>query len=184
VPKFILLLLLLVSSRFAVAATEPNEDFVGVYFDIEAKISEYTVVSNEPFDVYVILTNPSRSLIWGFEFGYKIFIEGDSGAFVRLASLLSPDAIDIGTSTDPLQGEYLVGLASPMPSSSAVTLVTWQLLLKNKTEMSILLSGIGTSPSSDDGPAYEAGGVIVPMNVVDYCEGFSALINRSCLPKK
>ncbi len=77
----------------------------------------------------------------------------------------SADSVDLGNSVDKLSGDYVVGLASPLPGAPAKTFITWQFMLLSPMTVEIFL-GPSNVQSIDDGlPAYEIGGSILPLGL-------------------
>ena len=166
------------------ALTVAQTDEVGIYADPYGGTNDLFGPPNVPFTAYVILTNPSNALVWGFEFGYTIALNDPSVLF-RLQNALPPEAIDLGDNSNLLSGDYVVGLATPLISDSAIVLVTWQFMLTSPQTafMDLGPSRIPSLPYSL--PAYEAGGTIVPMTLAPTCWGTQIHVNESCpLPVK
>ncbi|MFT7700335.1 MAG: hypothetical protein ACI8S7_002178, partial [Candidatus Krumholzibacteriia bacterium] len=87
------------------------------------------------------------------------------GMFFRLAATLPAGAVDLGNSTDITLGDYVVGLATPLPASSAVAFVSWQFLLLAPISMEIYLGPASIESIADGLPAYEIGGSILPLGL-------------------
>lgn len=163
------------------AVIDPAPDRVSIYFDWNADLASVFVGPSTPFFAYVILTNPSSAEIWGFEFGYTVTPSRAPAQVFRLFSSLPDLAVDLGTNVDPLAGDYVVGLAEPLPGAPAVVLVTWQymILAPMTLEMQIGPSAVESIP--DGLPAYEAGGTIVPLGLAVACMApGEALVNTEC----
>jgi hypothetical protein len=165
----------------ASAQHDPESDAVGVFFDLSASTVGMGVSPNVPFSVFVILLNPSSVGVWGFEFGYWLE-DGDlSGRIIRLLNALPPNAIDFGENTDLVSGDYVVGLADPLPGDAAVVLVQWQFMLLVPSTIYIQLGPSRFQSISGEPPAYEGGGVIIPMSLASSCAGEGrAMINEYC----
>lgn len=125
-----ILILMLFLTSSAQAVIDPDPDKIGFFFDSSADITDQFVYPGVPVFVYAIVTNPSAEGITGFEFGYRISVPpGRESQLLRLIDVLPTGAIDLGDNPDPLQGDYVVQLAAPLPPGITLLLVTWQLLL-------------------------------------------------------
>lgn len=163
--KLVVLLLVSLMASSAFAVIDPDTDMLGVYFDMTADMNSMDAVANVPIFAYVTITNPSAAEVHGIEFGYQLVSSAGPGLMFRLANTLPSGAVDLGTSTDLTLGDYVVGLASPLPASEAVQFVTWQFLLLVPQTVEIYL-GPSTIQSIDDGlPAYEIGGAIQSLGL-------------------
>ncbi len=154
-------------------------DEIGFYAEPGASSHAFFNTPNVPFPVYVVLTNPSSLLVWGFEFGYEV-TTGEPDALFRLQNALPPQAVDLGDNTEWAQGDYVVGLATPLIAAEAIVLVTWQFMATGY-EVAYLNLGPSDIPSLPfDLPAYEAGGTIVPMTLAPTCWGTEVRFNEHC----
>ncbi len=164
--KLIVLLLVSLMATSAFAVVDEDPDMLGVYFDANADENSINPIVNVPFDAYVMITNPSAADVWGLEFGYDIVVPaGFEGLFFRLSNSLPAGSVDLGVSDDKLSGDYVAGLATPLPGNPATTFVTWQFMLLSPMTVEIFL-GPSNVQSIDDGlPAYEIGGVILPLGL-------------------
>ncbi|MDX2473594.1 MAG: hypothetical protein QNL91_07760 [Candidatus Krumholzibacteria bacterium] len=159
----LLLVSLMATSAFAVI--DPDTDMLGVYFDTTADNNCTTAAESIPFFAYVTITNPSAAEVHGIEFGYSLISSVGPGKMFRLLNTLPSGAVDLGTNTDLMLGDYVVGLAAPLPATEAVQFVTWQFLLLEPQMVEIYL-GPSTIQSIDDGlPAYEIGGSIQSLGL-------------------
>jgi len=163
--KLVVLLLVSLMATSAFAQIDPDTDMLGVYFDMGAMENCFTIGPSVPFFAYVTITNPSALEVHGLEFGYNLVSNGAPGTMFRLLNSLPAGAVDLGTSTDLMAGDYVVGLANPLPATSAVQFVTWQFMLLAPQSVEIFL-GPSTVESIDDGlPAYEIGGAIQSLGL-------------------
>jgi hypothetical protein len=162
------------------AVIDPEPDTIGIYFDQNADSGGSFVGANIPFTAYVILTNPTEFEIWGFEFGYEIITSGDPSAFFRLSTELPAQSIDLGDSSEILSGDYVVGMAIPLPSTAAVTLVQWTFLMTTNMFVSLEMTPSRIPSLPGDLPAYEVGGTIVPLRIGGGCFNGVAQVNESC----
>ena len=163
--KLVVLLMVSLMATSAFAVVDPDTDMLGVYFDTAADQNCIDAAANVPFFAYVTITNPSSAEVHGLEFGYSIVSSAGPGLMFRLANNLPAGAVDLGTNTDLFAGDYVVGLANPLPGTPAVQFVTWQFLLLAPQSVEIFL-GPSSVPSLDDGmPAYEIGGAIQSLGL-------------------
>jgi hypothetical protein len=131
--KLVVLLLasLIASSAFAVVDPDPNG--IGIYFDLTADDNCLMVDANVPFNAYLILTNTDAPTVSAYEVGYLNMVPaGMEGLLFRLASTIANGAVsglDLGDSSDILEGDHIVGLASPLVAGPATVLHAWQFLL-------------------------------------------------------
>jgi hypothetical protein len=153
--KLVVLLLasLIASSAFAVVDPDPNS--CGVYFDVTADNNCYTIGASIPFYAYVILTNTTAPSISAYEVGYRNVVPAGMEAMLfRLNSLIANGAVsglDLGDSSNILEGDHIVGLASPIVASPAVVLHAWQFMLLSPALTMEMFIG-SASQSSIPGP--------------------------------
>ena len=118
------------TSAFAVADPEPNS--MGIFFDRSADTNCLTTPAGTPFFTYLILTNPTPEAINAYELGLEIVVPaGMEGMFFQLATNIADGAvsgINVGSPT-ALGGDYIVGLAGPIPAQPATILHSWQHML-------------------------------------------------------
>ena len=103
----------------------------------------------------MILTNPTGGDIWGAELSYRFVVpSGFEDSYVRLENSPPISKIDVGNSEDKSQGDYLVGLAVPIPPSEAAVLVTWRFVFTEEFPMDIYLGPASPQSIEDGFPAY------------------------------
>jgi hypothetical protein len=162
--KLVVLLLVSLMATTAFAVIDPDPNMLGVYFDTTADMNCVAAGPSVPFFAYVTITNPTND-VYGLECGYRLESSAGPGMMFRLANQLPAGAVDLGNSTNLMAGDYVVGLANPLPASGAVQFITWQFLLLAPQSVDIFL-GPSTVQSIDDGlPAYEIGGSIRPLGL-------------------
>jgi len=152
---------LMATSAFAQVDTDP--DMIGVYFDTGATSNSAVIAPATATQVYVIITNPTSAQVQGLEVGYEIV--APAGSYFRLQNSLPGGAVDLGNSDDITSGDYVVGLAAPMPSSSAVVFITWSFFLTAPVQMDIYLGPSAVESIPDGLPAYETGGTIQSLGL-------------------
>ncbi len=162
--KVLVIMSAMVAGAALAVPADPAPDHIGVYFDTDATSTDLESTPGVPFHAYVIVTNPTGASVGGAELGYRLDVPaGSEGALTRLGHDGPFQSVDLGNSEDPRQGDYIVGLATPLPSTATVVLVTWQFVLAEDVPVSILL-GPASVQSIDDGlPAYLAGDAMVPL---------------------
>jgi len=163
-----------VSPHLVHAVLDPDPDTIGIYFDRDATSIRLFAPAGVPMDAYVVLTNPTQSEIWGFEFSDSFTSCCDPTDIFRLKNELPPQSIDLGNSNNIMDGEYVVGMATPLPAQLAVVLVTWRFLMTDHITMELHLGPPSNPSLPENVPAYEAGGVIIPMYILDTgggCDG-------------
>ncbi len=127
--KLVVLLLVTFMATSAFAVIDPDPDMVGIYFDETADDNCLMIGASTPFMAYFIATNPVPAEINAYEFGFTNAVPaGMEGMLFMLASNTPPEAIDVGSHT-PLGGDYIVGMANPMPATEATVLHSWQYML-------------------------------------------------------
>lgn len=131
--KLILLFFAIHAATSAFGVVNPDPDLIGIYFDLSADENCRNIGPSIPFNAYLILTNTTAPSIGGYEVGYQNLVPtGMEGMIFRLSSTIANgvvEGIDLGDSSDILNGDHIVGLASPLASSVATILHTWQFML-------------------------------------------------------
>lgn len=153
--RAIFILSLLYAASALAVPIDPASDHIGVYFDADATITNIDSSANIPFTAHVIITNPTIANIQGFELGYQFVVPpGFEDSYELLGDSLPPQPVDVGLKYNLSQGDYIVGLGSPLPHSTAVIIVTWDLVLTEDFPMDIFLGPV-LPQSIDDGlPAH------------------------------
>lgn len=164
--RFLLALLIItaLAAPNASAVVDPDPDGIGVYFDLDAEITETIETPSVPFDAYVILTNPTRAEIHAISFSFNINVPPESEAlFFRLSYEVVFGCIDPLLEFNPFYGDVWCGGTVPIPGSPAVVLLRWQFMLLAPVSAEFYL---GQSILSDPPTmAYESEAGPVPMNV-------------------
>jgi hypothetical protein len=112
----------------ALAVIDPDPDMIGIYFDTTADVNSYVTGASTPFMAYLITTN-------------HITPAGNDGMLFMLASNIANGAVsglDVGEHT-PTGGDYIVGLASPLATSEATILHSWQYMLMAPVSIDMFL---------------------------------------------
>ncbi|MEN8007873.1 MAG: hypothetical protein ABFS42_12710 [Candidatus Krumholzibacteriota bacterium] len=151
--SFFVILWALFHCAAAMAVVDSRPDRIGVYFDPDANRGNILVGQDTPFNVYVIIINPSDTVISGFEFGYQFSGFGLSG-LIRLSNDLPPGATDTGDNSGILEGDYSVLLDTPLPVAPAVVVTTWHLMYRGILEAFITLKASDDPTLNDGFPAY------------------------------
>ncbi len=165
--KLVVLLMVSLMAVSAFGGVDEDPDMLGLYFDLNATDNCLTIGASVPFFAYTMITNPSAANVFGVEFGYDLVVPaGMDGSLFRLAEILPAGALNVGNASDKIQGNYIIGLASPIAGSGAnVTMVTWQLMLLAPMSVDIHLGASNPESIADGLPAYEIGGTIVPLGL-------------------
>lgn len=179
--KLVVLLLVSLMATTSFAVIDPDPDMLGVYFDLDANFNCTTAAPSVPFTAYFVITNPSAPEISGVEFGYTLVASAGPGTFFRLSEILPAGGLNVGNSSLPDSGDYVVGLASPLPGQPAVVMATWSVLLLAPQTLDFYLGPAVIESIPDGLPAMEIGGSIVPLG---YSTGGSdipaASVNGDC----
>jgi hypothetical protein len=147
--KLVVLLLasLIASSAFAVVDPDPNS--CGIYFDLTADNNCLTTGPSIPFFAYLILTNTTAPAVSAYEVGYRNVVPaGMEGLLFRLASSIANGAVsglDLGNSTNILEGDHIVGLAAPIITGPATVLHAWQYMLLSTFSMEMFIGSASQS---------------------------------------
>ncbi|MCB1183459.1 hypothetical protein KDM41_08490 [bacterium] len=124
---------------------------VGIYTDMVGTpaAANYDATPNTPFDVYLVLTNPTNFTFNGGT-GTEVAVTDiagfeakitwpDSPAFFKTAEAFPAQAIDAASEAD----EYAMGFATNVPvSGGAVVLATFTLLVTTTDPFQVFLSNI------------------------------------------
>ena len=168
----------------AMAITDPDPDSIGIYFDQNADVADILVGPSVPFIAYVIITYPTEQEISGFEFGYNFHVPaGREASFYRLINDLPEGATDMGNNGDPLNGDYVVALAEPLPDGSTVIVVTWMFMLLENFAADLYLEAADNSIHGNGYPSYDAQGSSIGLKYSGACWGdgnLVAMINTFC----
>lgn len=150
------------------ATVDEDPNMLGVYFDLNADMPCLTVPASSPFFAYVIITNCTAAEVFGLEFGYEMVTNppGQDPLLFRLAEILPLGALNVGNSANKMSGDYIMGLAAPVPGNGAnITMVTWQYMLLAPIGLNIYLRSAIPESIPDGLPAMEIGGLIVPLGL-------------------
>lgn len=152
--QLVVLLLVSLMAASAFAVTDPDPNMIGVYFDTDANDNCLVIGASTPFNAFVVLTNTDAPSVSGYEFGYRNVVpDGMEGMLFRLSSTIGTgqNGLDLGTNTDILYGDHIVGLSAPMVTTPATILHSYEFMLLNAAvTMEMFLTSAGTS--SIEGP--------------------------------
>ena len=130
--KLIILLLASLVATSSFAVTDPDPDMMGIYLDPTADVNCINMGVSVPFTIYLILTNTTAHSINAYELGKRNVVPvGMEDSIFRLTSNIANNVVsgvDVGTN-NALGGDYIVGLAAPLPAAPAVILHSWQYML-------------------------------------------------------
>jgi hypothetical protein len=114
-------MVLLLAGGNAAAQIDPDTDGVGIYTDASAEIYCSAHPAGAPSTIVVCLTNPSAQ---GGVYGWEAKITFPVTLFI-LATVYTGGGLNVG---DPLQGQYIVGIPSPLPWAPVIVLCTFTIL--------------------------------------------------------
>lgn len=180
--SFIVFFLILGIASPTMATLDPRPDRIGIYFDTNGNIGDAIISPHIPFHAFVIIVNPSEPEIIGFEFGYQIQGYGLS-ELLRFGNELPPGATDTGDNSEVLEGDYVVSLQDPLPATSAVVVVTWQLMLMEDLSAYLSLRAADNPTNTDGFPAYFSESSVISLGYSYWChgvDGTGATINEAC----
>ena len=165
--KLVVLLLVSLMAVSAFAGVDEDPDMLGCYFDLDANDNCITMGESAPFFAYFMITNATADNVFGVEFGYEVVVPaGMEGMLFRLAEILPTSSLNVGVAADKLQGDYIVGMGTPIAGNGAnVTVVTWQLMLLTVMPVDIYVGPSNPESIFDGLPAYEIGGTIASLGV-------------------
>lgn len=173
---------LLCMSTLALALPDDSPDVVGVFFGAEYLEPEAYIPANTPFDLYVVLSNPTQAAISGFEFGYDHWVASGSESLVLKVNTYFPDGVVlINPPFDPFVGSYSISLPTPIPADQTVVLLGWQyMLMAPNVVVHFYLTG-AENPTVPGGlPGYWGPDGISPLGYAETCFGTGARANEFC----
>lgn len=149
--KLVVLLLASLVATSAFAQIDPDPDSMGIYFDLGATDNCWSTGASIPFFAYLVLANPTAPEINAYELGMELVVPaGMEGMVFRLASTIANGAVsgvDVGEN-DALGGDYIVGLAAPLPASDVLVLHSWQYMVLAVFPVEMYI-GASSAPSID-----------------------------------
>jgi hypothetical protein len=150
--KLVVLFLACVVATSAFAVIDPDPNSIGIYFDLNADTNCSDQSVSVPFMAYLILTNTTAPTVSAYEVGY-LNVGPGPGQLFRLSSLIANGdmtGLDLGENGDPMMGDHIVGLSSPIPGNPATVLHSWNYMLLAQVGMEMYISA--ASQSSLEGP--------------------------------
>jgi hypothetical protein len=157
--KLIVLLALtcLTSSAFAINDTGTNS--LGVYFDPDFNMNCIDYTPAVPFPVYFVMANCSEAVVGGYEFAWAMTPD-PVGQYFVLATLLPPDALNIGDNFN-----LIVGIGVPLITEAATVLVEFSMMVLTPGVMADITVGPSTPASIPGETAFVSGeSILFPMN--------------------
>lgn len=134
----VMLLASLFVANVALAVVDPDENMMGIYFDMDADSYCMPVGPYAPFDAYVMLTNPNFPAVYGYEFGFEVV----GNMLFSGVGLAGTGPIDVGGGV----GNHIVGLGAPLAAAPATLLATLTLIPLDT--MPITFDLFGATPAS------------------------------------
>ena len=140
--SFALVLLILANAPVAQSVIDPGDNVIGAYFDLDADTDCIEGVDlNTPLPIYIILTRPTFSELYGFEFG----IDYGSNLILMDRFFANSQSLNIGSGDN-----FIVGFGSPTATEDATLLVTLSMLHMGTTNSPSQFILSGSQPSSLD----------------------------------
>ena len=176
------IVLVLTLSSIALAQPDDSPDVMGVFFDPNYPALEGSVPANVPFTAYVVLMNPTLTVMNGFEYGYDHWVSPVNESLVlRLNTNFPPGIIFINPPFDPFAGSYTIPLAEPVPLGAYNVLMSWDyILLADTFEIHFGLTGAENSTIPGGLPGYWDGTDVVPCGLAQTCWGTGSRMNAWC----
>lgn len=134
----VMLLASLFVANVALAVVDPDDNMMGIYFDMNADTYCMAVGPYAPFDAYVMLTNPTFPAVFGYEFGFTY----EGNLLFSGVALNGTGPIDVGGAV----GNHIVGLGAPLAATPATLLATLTLIPLATTP--IYFDLFGATPAS------------------------------------
>jgi len=167
--RLVLTLAMVCMACTAFAAVDPDDDGIGMYFDVEGNTYCQDYIGG-PVSIYLVLTNQSNLNGVG---GYEAHVDVSplpAGAVFEQGWTLPPSAINVSTAPD-----FVVGLGAALPHGDAIVLVTYGLLVFGPgcVEFNVRESDSGNL-------VYAAGndpGLLIPMQVSSNGSPYGAGLN-------
>ena len=170
----------LVFSSGAMAQIDPDDDMLGIYFDVNATIFCTEALVGAPFPAYLCLTNPTYVGADGEAVsGWECNVEVTPGVFI-LAWNLTAGAVNVS-----LPPDFIVGLATPLPWSPVIVLMDMQVGVFVPGVIEFTLHPAEVSSFDPPSPGYAAGdnpGLLIPLGYSAGGEFVCAVINGECPP--
>jgi len=137
-----LVLVLLATVPAAQAVMDQEEDVIGAYFDPDAEEDcREDVAFNTQLPVYIVLTRPTFSDLYGFELG----LDYGSELIMLGCEFANEQAMNVGSGDD-----FIVGFGSPTATREATLLMTLSLLFMGTAGTPVSFTVRGSQPSSLD----------------------------------
>lgn len=144
---------------------------MGIYFDLTADTYEYWTTPYVIVPAFVILTHPTFDAVYGYELGFTI----EGNYVLSGVTLAGTGAIDVGG----LEGNHIVGLATPLPTTEATRLMTLNVFVLDSNPLYFTLHGAlpNSVPGSEVPALLLAGDTIIPTCVSAGPGNVCAIIN-------
>jgi len=162
-------------------AQDPENPFannIGIYLNEAATGSCGQIDENVPFTVFVILNKLTYPEVWGWE--AKFTFEN----ILQIGSTVFGDHINAGTR----EGEYIVGLATPLfAANRSVIVAEFDLMVNDffndvNQPSNIFVDGIYFSLLPNDQPAYLEASGSTGVSLYQAIEGPQLSMNCDCAP--
>jgi hypothetical protein len=159
----------------AQAIINPEDNVIGPYFDESADLDCIEGVDmNTQLPIYIILTRPTFSEIYGFELG----LDYGNNLVMIGQNFSNSEALNVGSGN-----EFIVGFGSPTYTSDATILLTLSMLHLGTQDTPTFFALRGSQPSSLD-PAFPSvllsEGEIISTALHSEFRPYTYLINGQC----
>ena len=144
--KLVVLLMLSLMATSAFAVVDPDDDMMGIYFDLNADV---VCASASPVThriAYIMYTNPTLPTTRGFECQVS-YVAGDNNTSISATYPVS--TTDVGVKAAPAFN-FIAGFANPLPTSAATVLATLDIFYLNFSGPSMDIFLGPAVPSSSD----------------------------------
>jgi hypothetical protein len=158
----------------AAGSVDGGPNCISLFFDEGAEVNCLEGVEvGELVHMYVVLTNPTHDIIYGFEFGYDVAGEADVFMFGINDPVVWPGG--------PFNN-FIVGFSYPYPTAESTVLAWQQMIYQDSSSGPVEFFPHGSSPSSLD-PNYPVllveNGELIQCNMLTDGSAM-AVINGDC----
>jgi hypothetical protein len=160
--KLVVILMVSLMATSAFAVIDPDDNMVGVYFDLGADTNSLPGIDPfVDFDMYVILTNPTMAAIDAFEFSYNMV----GPLVIQNFQNYPAGALDVGGGS-AATGNIITGLAEPLVTTEATVLIHWGYLVRGVEALDIFIGPSEPSSVPNGLPVIqEAGGALMSVGL-------------------
>jgi len=142
--KLVVLLMAMLVASSAFAIVDPDDNMMGLYFDMEADMPVIEAAPYTSHNLYLVMTNMTADTIWGFECAVRHEGTSNIGQFV----IANATAIDVGTAGTP---NHIVGFGTPTMVTPVTLLATMSVFYMGAVD-EFFLTGSTPSTISEEFP--------------------------------